>query len=170
MPSMFPSPATGGDDINRRPLNEPQADEHTIPTVLKVVFWMLFATAAFMIFSGLVMYTAGYTGPEDVEESYKDVVVNNQKFIGGINAFAGIVIAALTSQLPRGGKNPRRILLGIVLLVVLTDLLSFATRAGGFALAVIAVLLALEALLMFRPSINAHIERNHMARVMGRKS
>ncbi|AGT04440.1 putative membrane protein [Corynebacterium glutamicum MB001] len=169
MPSMFPSPATGGDDINRRPLNEPNADATTIPTALKVVFWMLFATAAFMIFTGLVMYTAGYTGPDDVDESYKAVVVNNQEFIGGINAFAGVVIAALTSQLPKGGKNPRRLLLAIMLLVLLTDLLSFATRAGGFALAIIAVLLALEALLMFRPAVNDHIDRNHMARVMNRE-
>ncbi|ANE03147.1 hypothetical protein ccrud_02255 [Corynebacterium crudilactis] len=169
MPSMFPSPATGGDDINRRPLNEGETDGTSIPTILKVVFWMLFATAAFMIFAGLVMYTAGYTGPADVEESYKDVVVNNQKFIGAINGFAGIVIVALTSQLPKSGKNPRRILLAIILLVVLTDLLSFATRAGGFALALIAVLLALEALLLFRPAINDHIERNHMAHVMESK-
>ncbi|ALC04934.1 hypothetical protein CDES_02370 [Corynebacterium deserti GIMN1.010] len=165
MPSMFPSPASGGDDLNRRRLG-PSADENIIPTALRVVFWMLFVTAAFMIFTGMVMYTAGYTGPDDVDQAFKDTVVNNQKFIGGINAFAGIVIAALTSQLPRGGKTPRRVLLAILLLVVLVDLLSFATQAGGFALALIAVVVALEALILFRPSINSHIERNHMARVM----
>lgn len=169
MPSMFPSPTTGGDDINRRPISEPTANEKSIPTVLRTVFWLLFVTAASMIFAGLVMYTAGYTGPENMDANYKETVVNNQKFIGGINIFAGIVIAALTSQLPRGGKNPRRILLGIMLLVILVDLLSFATRAGGFALAIIAVLLAVEALLLFRPTINSHIERNHMARVMNSK-
>ena len=169
MPSMFPSPATGGDDINRRPVHEPSAADGTMPKLLKAVFWMLLATAAFMILTGLILYTAGYTGPADMDESYKEAVVNNQKFIGGINAFAGVVIAALTSQLPRGGKTPRRVLLALMMLVVLVDLLSFATRAGGFALGIIAVLLALDALLLFRPSISDHIDRNHMARVMNQR-
>ncbi|MFP7364799.1 hypothetical protein SFC07_03315 [Corynebacterium callunae] len=169
MPSMFPSPATGGDDINRRPILKPSAEDGSLPRMLKIVFGLLLVTAAFMVLTGLILYTAGYTGPDDVAESAKETVINNQKFIGGINGFAGVVIAALTSQLPRGGKTPRRVLLALIVLVVLVDLLSFATRAGGFALAVIALLLALAGVLLFRPAISDHIERNHMARMVNQR-
>lgn len=167
MPTMFPTPPSGGDDPNRRA--RPSADSAEVPKALKVAFWLLLGTSALMILSGLVLFTSGYTGPEDADAAFKELVVENQKFIGGINAFSGIVIAALTSQIPRGGKNVRRILLAIILLSVLVDLISFVTRSGGFALALIAILLALGALLLFRPNVSDHIERNHMARVAQRR-
>lgn len=168
MPSMFPTPATGGDDLNRR-RGEDRTPEGQLPRSLQIGFVLLLLTAAFMILTGLIMFTSGYTGPADVDADYIEVVVNNQRFIGGVNAFAGIVIAALASQLIRGGKLPRRILLGILLLVALLDLLSFVTRAGGFALVVIVLALAVGALLIFTPSASAHIGRNHAARAAERR-
>lgn len=167
MPSMFPTPATGGDDLNRRRRDD--TPEGQLPRSLKIGFGLFLLTAAFMILTGLVMFTSGYTGPADMDADYREVVVNNQKFIGGVNASAGVVIAALVSQLIRGGKMPRRILLGITFLVVLLDLLSFVTRAGGPALVFIALALALSALLIFTPSASAHIERNHIARAEERR-
>lgn len=161
---MFPTPASGGDDINRRPRKS--ADGSTMPPSLKWALGLFIATAALMVLTGLVMYTAGYTGPADADQDYQEVVVNNQKFIGALNGLAGVVIAALISQVPRSGKNVRRLLLAISLLVVLVDLLSFVTRAGGISLAVIAILLALGCLLVFRPSVNDVVEQNHRTKKM----
>ena len=94
------------------------------------------------------------------------MVVNNQKFIGLVNGLAGIVVAALISQVPRGGKNIRRLLLVIALLVMLVDLLSFVTRAGGPSLALIALLLAAGCLLLFRPDVNQLVAQNHRTKQM----
>ena len=68
-----------------------------------------------------------------------------------------------------GKKNVRRLLLAISLLVVLVDLLSFVTRAGGPALAVIAVLLAFASLLLFRPAVSDLVEENHRVKKMGKR-
>lgn len=167
MPTMFPTPATGGDDLNRRPQNPGEVTG--IPTSLKWAFGIFLATAVLMVLTSLVMFTAGYTGPDAVDADYMDVVVGNQKFIGGLNGLAGVVIAALISQVPRSGKNVRRLLLAISLLVVLVDLLSFVTRAGGPALAVIAVLLAFASLLLFRPAVSDLVEENHRVKKMGKR-
>lgn len=167
MPSMFPTPATGGDDINRRPRNS--GDSSGVPASLKWAFGILLATAALMVLTGLIMFTAGYNGPSDVDPEYMELVVNSQKLIGGINGLAGVVIAALASQLPRSGKNARRMLLALALLVALVDLLSFVTRAGGPSLALIAILLAFASLLMFRPSASDRIEQNHLTKKMEKR-
>ncbi|WP_080794422.1 hypothetical protein [Corynebacterium pacaense] len=165
---MFPTPATGGDDLNRR--QRPTAEGDGLPTSLKAAFWLLLGTSVLLVLSGLVLLTSGYTGDDSASAEYREQVINNQKFIGGINAFAGIVVAALTSQVPRGGKNVRRLLLAIIVLLLLVNLLAFVVRMGGFALAVIGVLLALGALLLYRPAASDHIERNHMARSSTRNS
>ena len=157
MPSMFPTPATGGDDANRRPRNT--GDGVGMPTALKWSFGIYLGTAALMLLTAMVMFTAGYTGPtEDVDTEYMELVVSNQKFIGAINGLAAVVIAALISQVARSGKNLRRLLLVISFLVILVDLLSFVTRAGGPSLAAIAILLAFATLLVFRPSVGDLVE------------
>lgn len=168
MPTMFPTPATGGDDLNRRPRNTGATTG--MPTSLKWAFGIFLGTSILMVLTALVMFTAGYTGPVDVDADYKNLVVNTQKFIGAINGLAGVVIAALISQVPRSGKNIRRLLLAITLLVVLMDLLSFVTRAGGMALAVIAILLGVGTLLLFRPAVSDLIEDNHRTKQMGKRT
>lgn len=166
MPSMFPTPASGGDDINRRPHDT--GDNQGIPTALKWSFGIYLGTAVLMILTALVMFTVGYTGPEDVDADYMDVVVTNQKFIGTLNGLAGVAIVALASQVARSGKNIRRFLLALSLLVVLVDLLSFVTRAGGPSLAVIAILVAFATLLLFRPAVSDLVEENHRAKKMNK--
>ena len=164
MPTMFPTPASGGDDANRRP-RKPYDGTGTPPS-LKWAFAFFIGAAILMVLTGLVLYTAGYTGPTDTDAQYQEVVVNNQRFIGMVNGLAGIVIAALISQVPRSGKNIRRLLLAIALLVVLVDLLSFVTRAGGPSLALIALLLAAGCLLLFRPDVNDLVAQNHRTKQM----
>lgn len=164
MPSMFPTPATGGDDLNRRPRDTTPGSG--MPTAWKWGFGLYLATAALMILTALVMFTAGYTGPTDVDPDYRELVLSTQKLIGAINGFSGLVIALLASQVARSGKHLRRILLAISFLVILVDLLSFITRAGGPSLAVIAILLALATLLVFRPSVSDLVEENHRAKQM----
>lgn len=140
-----------------------------MPTALKWSFGIYLGTAALMILTALVMFTAGYTGPTaGVDADYMELVVGNQKFIGTINGLAGVVIAALASQVARSGKNIRRLLLAISLLVVLVDLLSFVTRAGGPSLALIAILLAFATLLVFRPAVSDLVEENHRVKKMGK--
>lgn len=162
MPTMFPTPSSGGDDLNRR--QRPIADSDALPTSLKVAFWLLLGTSVLLVLSGLVLFTSGYTGGDDASAEYQQQVIDNQRFIGGINIFAGVVVAALTSQVPRGGKNVRRILLALIFLLLLVNLLAFVVQMGGFGLAAIAVLLALGGLLLYRPAASDHIERNHLAR------
>lgn len=169
MPSMFPTPATGGDDANRRPRNTGAGVG--MPTALKWSFGIYLGTAALMLLTAMVMFTAGYTGPtEDVDADYMELVVSNQKFLGAINGLAAVVIAALVSQVARSGKNLRRLLLVISFLVILVDLLSFVTRAGGPSLAAIAILLAFATLLVFRPSVGDLVEENHRRKKMGKRN
>jgi hypothetical protein len=131
---------------------------------LKAAFWLLLATSVVLVLSGLVLFTSGYSGPLDAPAAFQEQVVNNQRFIGGINAFAGVVVAALTSQVARSGKNVRRGLLALIVLLVLVNLLAFVVQMGGIGLAVIAVLLAVAALLLYRPSASDYIERNDSTR------
>lgn len=163
VPTMFPTPGTGGDDPNRRP-KKPAATDHrhagsaVMPSMLKIVFWLLFGIAILMVLTGLVLFTVGYQGDPQAETAYREAVVRNQQFIGVVDIIGGVLIAGLTARLPGGSRLARRALLVVLFLGCLANLLAFGIRAGGFALALIAVLLGVAALMLFHSSINSYID------------
>ncbi len=156
MPSMFPSMGHHDDDLNRRSTG---GEEGEWPKALRWGYYLAVAAAVLLILSGLVMGSEGYTGDPGVDQELIDAFLRNVRFLGGYNIVAGLVLAALAAQLKKGGKLSRRWLTGVIALTLFFNVAALAIQVGGFGLGLIVVLLALVALLIFRPSANRYVDR-----------
>lgn len=156
MPSMFPSMGHHEDDLNRRSTGG-EAGEW--PKALRWGYYLAVAAAVLMVFSGMVMISEGYTGDPGVDQEFIDAFLDNVRFLGGYNIIAGLVLAILAAQLKKGGKLSRRWLTGVIALTLFFNVAALAIQVGGFGLGLIVVLLALVALLIFRPASNRYIDR-----------
>ncbi|MCI6206736.1 MAG: hypothetical protein MR654_07465 [Corynebacterium glucuronolyticum] len=153
MPEMFPS-------MYRPEMHENQGNSQSgYPASLTASFFLFIITAILMMVAGLVLATSGYTGPMDVDPSFRSAVVRNQKIVAIFNIVVALVISILASQLRRGSTMSRRWLAIVVLVAVVGNLLAFVVKAGGFVLGIIPVLLAFAALLMYTSAATAYFDR-----------
>lgn len=159
MPSMFPSMHRTPQDPRRQPGRNPSDDQW--PDALRWGYYLCVASAILMVVAGLVMITDDYPGTMDVDQVLIDAFMRNLRFIGAYNLIAGLVIAVLAAQLKGGGRISRRWLAGVIGLSLFFNIAAFAVQVGGLGLGVIVVLLALSALLIFRPSANEFMRQKN---------
>lgn len=152
MPEMFPS-------MYRPEMNHNRPTPTGYPASLTASFFLFIITAILMMVAGLILATSGYTGPIDVDPSFRVVVVRNQKIVAIFNIVVALIISILASQLRRGSTMSRRWLAIVVLVAVIGNLIAFVVKAGGFVLGVIPVLLAFAALLMYTSTASAYFDR-----------
>lgn len=151
MPNMFPTMYRG--EGQRQPIGDPTVE----PQALKVGYWWLVISAAITIFFGLVVATTGYTGDPNVSPELVAAVELNQQVVGIYNIVAGFLIAVLMTQVRRAVKYARRWVVGIVMLTVIVDLIAFTVKAAGAGIAIIPLLLATGALIIYRPAVNTYV-------------
>lgn len=152
MPEMFPS-------MYRPEMNNNRPTPTGYPASLTASFFLFIITAILMMVAGLVLATSGYTGPIDVDPSFRVVVVRNQKIVAIFNIVVALIISILASQLRRGSTMSRRWLAIVALVAVIGNLIAFVVKAGGFVLGVIPLLLAFAALLMYTSTASAYFDR-----------
>lgn len=154
MTNMYPSMHRAGqEDVPAH--GEPEAVQ-TAPKELTVGYWWLTITAGIMIFFGLVVATAGYSGDPNVDPRLMAAVEANQRIVGITNIVAGFVIAMLMTQVRRAAKYSRRWVVAIIALCALVDLLAFTVKAAGIGISLIPILLTIGALIIYRPVVNRY--------------
>ncbi|RNE48952.1 hypothetical protein C5L39_06615 [Corynebacterium alimapuense] len=149
---MYPSP----DDLNRSPAS-PRTAPDVLPRSLKWSYYLSVAAAIVMVVSGLVLLTGTYPAGSPASQEVIDAFLSNVRFMGVFNIVAGLVIAALVAQLKSGSVISRRVLVGVIVVTIFSNVVAFAIQVGGIAMIVIVVLLAVAALLMFRPDASRYI-------------
>lgn len=157
---MFPGMYTSPDDPNRAPRSTATgAEDNTWPTSLRWGYYLSVAAAVVMVLTGLVVFTQDWQGDPEAAADVIDAFRRNLRFVGGFNIVAGLMIAALAAQLQAGGKISRRVLLVVFALAVFFNIAAFAIQVGGLAMVLIVLLLAVAAVLIFRPDANRYIRR-----------
>lgn len=152
MPNMFPT-MYRGDEGHSHPIGDPTVE----PQALKVGYWWLIVSAALTIFFGLVVATSGYTGDPNVSPQFMAKVEMNQRIVGIYNIVAGFLIAVLMTQVRRAVKYARRWVVAIVMITVLVDMVAFTVKAAGMGIALLPLLLATGALIIYRPAVNTYV-------------
>ncbi|AKK04044.1 hypothetical protein [Corynebacterium epidermidicanis] len=157
MTNMFPTMYRGGQD----PDDHRSHSDHDVarpPTALRWGYLLMLASTMFMLVAGLIIATAGYTGDPNVDPRFAEAVVLNQRIVGICNIVAAMVLVLLSVQVRNGARKVRPWVVGVVVLVVLVDMIAFLIKAGGFAVALIPVMLATSAVLLYRDSVTLHLD------------
>lgn len=151
-PSMFPSAASGDGDRNRsvrywRP-GEP------VPTAVRVAFVLLIVCAIGLLLSGMLMWTADPPETADPDRQRAvDAVATALRWVGSAQIVGAVVLSVTVPGLLRGDARRRLILLVTAILVILVSLGSWVIGVGGVMQPVLALLLAVAALAMYRPAV-----------------
>ncbi|MDU0479034.1 hypothetical protein QVA66_07255 [Staphylococcus chromogenes] len=156
MTNMYPS-MFRGDRGNDHHASAPEVVTEP-PAALRWGYLLMVAATMFMIFAGLVIATAGYTGDPNVDPRFAAAVELNQRIVGITNMVVAMVLVMLTVQVRKGRRSVRPWIAGVVVLVVLIDMVAFLIKAGGFAVAIIPIMLATSAFLLFRPRVTAYLD------------
>lgn len=157
---MFPGMYTSPDDPNRGPRRtSADEDDGTWPGSLRWGYYLSVAAAVVMVLTGLVVLTQDWPGDPAASADVVDAFRRNLRFIGVFNIVAGLVIAALAAQLKAGGRISRRVLVVVFALAVFFNIAAFAIQVGGLAMVIIVLLLAVAAVMIFRPDANRYIRR-----------
>lgn len=157
---MFPGMYTSPDDPNRAPRRAAAGDDRdTWPGSLRWGYYFSVAAAVVMVLTGLVVLTQDWAGDPSASVDVIDAFRRNLRFIGVFNIVAGLVIAALAAQLKAGGRISRRVLIVVFAITVFCNIAAFAIQVGGLAMVLIVLLLAVAAVMIFRPEANRYIQR-----------
>lgn len=157
MTYMFPSMYRGGGQDPDRESNS-AAPVTSPPAALRRGYLLMLFASMFMLVSGFIIATAGYTGDPNVDPRFAAAVEANQRIVGIVNMVAAAMLVLLVVQVRNGKRKVRPWIVGVVVLVVIFDLIAFLIKASGFAAAVIPVLVAVSAFLLYRPSVTSYLD------------
>lgn len=163
MTSMFPSLYRGGDDNdqNRKVVRWQPGDP--TPTSVKAGAILFLVTGILMVFSGILSLTAGWNRePINAEEAETmRFVQNNVRILGGIQVVLGLVIAYLHRGVMQGYRSKRRWILWVSALAAFFMLAGWVAMFIPIGPALLALLLAVAALLVFRPNADPYFDAGH---------
>lgn len=163
MTSMFPSLYRNGDgkDPNRK-VNRWQPGDPT-PTGVKYGSILFLVVAVLMVFTGILHLTASWDRePINAEEAeIMRFVQNNVRILGVINVVLGLVIAFLSNGVRNGYRPKRRWILWVSALAAFFMLAGWVADFTGPAPALWALLLAVAALMVFRPNSDPYFDAGH---------
>lgn len=133
------------------------------PAPLAWAYWILIAVAVVLLTSGFVglFGTGGAdTGSVDPDLSADAAAYleRNWRFVAVANTVCAVALGCLVPQMASGSQWGRRIVAGVMGLACLVNIGAIALGVGGMALLVIPVLMAVAALLMFRPAANSFVQ------------
>lgn len=163
MTSMFPSLYRGGDenDQNRKVVRWQPGDP--TPTSVKVGAILFLVTGLLMVFSGILSLTASWDRePMNAEEAeMMRFVQKNTRILGGIQVVLGLVIAFLHRGVLHGYRSKRRWILWVSALAAFFMLAGWVAQFVFIGTALLALMLAIAALLVFRPNADPFFDAGH---------
>lgn len=161
MPSMFPSLATPGEDPNRR-IDYWKPGDPT-PRVVIAGFAMILVAAVLMIYSGIGMFLLDWNRePINAQEAERMAFVQrNVRILAGLNIIFAIVLILLAPKVRDGYRNKRRLALWIACLAIFFMLAGWVLGFSGMGQSLIALLLAIAFLLVYRPAADPFFDAGH---------
>jgi cell division protein FtsW (lipid II flippase) len=160
MTSMFPTPAgnSGRADRNRAVLRWRQGDPR--PRVVTVAGVLLGLCALILAVSGVVMILA--TPPETSDPDTADwwnTIATALTWLGAAEIVIGLAVAALMPGMVRGDARRRSWCAYVAGAGILVTLACWVFFNGGLGQALIALVLALSCLAMYRPAVSTYYHR-----------
>lgn len=156
MPTMFPiSHYSDPNDPNRR-INYWQPGDG-IPGTAKVAFVLLLISSIALLYSGIDMWLDKPPAAEDADQQTAfDFVSTNLKWVGTVQIAGALLMALLMPALLRGDGKLRRWLMTVILVTMAFTLVGWVFGLSATWQALIALLMALALLAMYRPALRTY--------------
>lgn len=153
MPTMFPvSHNSDPNDPNRR-IDYWQPGDG-IPGTAKTAFVLLLISSIGLLYSGVMMWIIERPVVDDVEQmAHINTVSTNMKWVGTVQIAGALLIALLLPALLKGDGKRRRWLMVVISITMVFTVLAWVMGIGGLEHALIALVMALAALAMYRPTV-----------------
>jgi hypothetical protein len=153
VPTMFPVSHNSDPGDRNRSIRYWQPGDG-VPGSVKVAVVLFLVAAIGLLASGALMWTAERPVVDDPDQmAYIDTLSTNMRWVGTVQVVAGVLVALLIPGLIRGdGRRRRRLMVTAAVAMVFT-LVGWVFRAGGLEQALIALVMALGALAMYRPAV-----------------
>ncbi|WP_448259247.1 hypothetical protein [Corynebacterium kalidii] len=153
MPTMFPVSHNSDPGDRNRAIRYWQPGDG-VPGSVKVAVMLFLVAAIGLLASGAVMWTAERPVVDDPDQmAYIDTLSTNMRWVGTVQVVTGILVASLIPGLLRGDGRRRRLLMIAAAVAMAFTLVGWVFRAGGLEQALIALVMALGALAMYRPAV-----------------
>ncbi|WP_414121775.1 hypothetical protein [Corynebacterium nuruki] len=158
MPTMFPTPTGPGNDRNRTAAPWRPGDRR--PGVVTAAGVLLALCAVLLAVSGVVMVVA--TPPEtsdaDLAERW-DTIATALTWLGAVEIVIALALAVVVPGVVRGDARRRTWAGGIAGAGILITLVCWVFVNGGLGQAVLALVLAIACLAMYRPAVRTYYHR-----------
>ncbi|RAV32928.1 hypothetical protein [Corynebacterium heidelbergense] len=164
MPTMFPSLVPPEGDRNRS-VEEWKAGDPT-PRQVVIAFVLFIIVGCAMVLSAVGMFQLNWnrTAASPQEQERMDFVVRNVRLLGVLLILLGVPIVGLAPGLRKGSNVCRRIILGLSVLAMFFMLGGWVLKIAATGQAVLALLLAVACLLMYRPGLQTFFVRHSLWR------
>lgn len=156
MPSMFPVSHNSDPGDRNRAIRYWQPGDG-IPGTVRTAFVLFILAAIGLLVSGAMMWFVERPVVDDPEHmEYIRTVSTNMKWVGSVQIIAALLIAVMVPGLLRGDSRRRRWVMVGAAAAMLITLLAWVMNLGTYEQPVIALMLALGALAMYRPAVRTY--------------
>lgn len=160
MASMFPTPAGSGpgDDLNRSVASWRPGDRR--PRVVTVAGVLLGLCALFLAVDGVVMVAASPPETSDAATADRwDTIATGLTWLGAVEIILGLILAFLVPGVVRGDARRRSWSAYTAGAAIIVTLACWVFLNGGLGQALLALVLALACLAMYRPAVRTYYHR-----------
>lgn len=146
-------------DPNRRS-NFTLPEDGSWPSSLRWGYVLCVISAILMMLTGFIMFSEGFQGGLDAPAEYREAFMMNLRIVAGGNIILALCIGATAAQLSKRNRGARRWLLAFIAIAAGINVLGFVFTVSGLMSIFLVVLLAMAAVLIFRPASNAYMRQD----------